>query len=69
MSATEREDRGTDPELERVLHEELRRLPEKYRDPLVACYLQGQTTEEAAQRLGCPRGTVLSRLSRRARAS
>jgi RNA polymerase sigma factor (sigma-70 family) len=64
MSATEREDRGTDPELERVLHEELGRLPEKYRDPLVACYLQGQTTEEAAQRLGCPRGTVLSRLSR-----
>jgi RNA polymerase sigma factor (sigma-70 family) len=46
------------------LYAELARLPEKYRAPLVLCYLEGQTTEEAAQRLGCPRGTILSRLAR-----
>ena len=28
------------------------------------CYLEGLSTEEAALRIGCPRGTVLSRLSR-----
>ena len=28
------------------------------------CYLEGLTTEAAARRLGCPKGTVLSRLSR-----
>src|SRR5262245_60309931 len=57
-------DRETDWELGRALHEELGRLPEKSREALVACYLQGQTTEEAARQLGCPRGTVLSRLAR-----
>ncbi len=46
------------------LHEELARLPEKYREPLVLCYLEGLTTDEASRRLGCPQGTVLSRLSR-----
>ena len=46
------------------LHEEIARLPEKYRAAVVLCYLEGLTTEAAAQRLGCPQGTVLSRLSR-----
>jgi RNA polymerase sigma factor (sigma-70 family) len=46
------------------LHEELARLPEKYRVPLVLCYLQGMTTEVAARQLGCPQGTILCRLSR-----
>jgi RNA polymerase sigma factor (sigma-70 family) len=46
------------------LYAELARLPEKYRAPLVLCYLEGQTTEEAARQLGCPRGTILSRLAR-----
>ncbi len=32
--------------------------------PIVLCYLEGLTAEAAAQQLGCPRGTVLSRLSR-----
>jgi cobalt-zinc-cadmium efflux system membrane fusion protein len=50
-------------ELRPVLFEELERLGEKYRLPVVLCYLQGLTTAEAAKRLGCPKGTVHSRLS------
>jgi RNA polymerase sigma factor (sigma-70 family) len=50
-------------DLRPVLDEEVGRLPEKYRLPVILCYLAGQTTEEAARRLGCARGTVLSRLA------
>jgi RNA polymerase sigma factor (sigma-70 family) len=50
-------------DLRPVLDEEVRRLPEKYRRPVLLCYLGGRTTEEAARQLGCPRGTVLSRLA------
>lgn len=47
-----------------ILHEELARLPDRLRAPLVLCYLEGLTHELAAQRLGCPVGTVRSRLAR-----
>ena len=47
-----------------VLDEEINRLPTKYRLPVLLCYLQGLSSEEAAQRLGCAKGTVFSRLSR-----
>jgi RNA polymerase sigma factor (sigma-70 family) len=47
-----------------VIQEELARLPERLRAPLVLCYLQGMTHELAAGQLGCPVGTVRSRLSR-----
>jgi RNA polymerase sigma factor (sigma-70 family) len=46
-----------------VVDEEVDRLPERLRRAVVLCYLEGLTTDEAARRLGCPRGTVLSRLS------
>jgi len=51
-------------DLRPVLDEEVDRLPAKYRAAVVLCHLQGLTNEEAARRLGCPKGTVLSRLSR-----
>ncbi|HEV3165089.1 MAG TPA: sigma-70 family RNA polymerase sigma factor [Isosphaeraceae bacterium] len=46
------------------LDEEIRRLPSKFREPLVLCHLQGMRHEDAAQHLGCPVGTIESRLSR-----
>jgi RNA polymerase sigma factor (sigma-70 family) len=51
-------------ELGPVLDEEVGRLPVKYRVPLVLCYLQGRTNEQAARELGWPRGTVATRLAR-----
>jgi RNA polymerase sigma factor (sigma-70 family) len=47
-----------------LLDEELQRLPEKYRVPLVLSYLQGMTNQEIASRMNCPIGTVFTRLAR-----
>src|SRR5215469_8810064 len=46
-----------------ALEEELQRLPERHRLPLVLCYLEGKTNEQAAQILGCPQGSMSARLS------
>jgi RNA polymerase sigma factor (sigma-70 family) len=49
-------------EADEVLHRELARLPDKFRAPLVLCYLEGLTRDEAAQRMGWPVSTLKSRL-------
>jgi RNA polymerase sigma factor (sigma-70 family) len=51
-------------DLRRVLDEEINQLPGKYRQAFVLCHLQGKTNPQAAQELGCPVGTILSRLAR-----
>jgi RNA polymerase sigma factor (sigma-70 family) len=54
-------------ELRSLLDEELTRLPAKLRAPLVLCYLEGLTQDEAAAQLGCSKITC-RRLLERARA-
>ena len=53
-----------EPDLAPILQEELAGLPDRYRQPMVLCYLEGLACEEAADRLGWPVGTVKSRLAR-----
>lgn len=60
---TEHPDSVERDELSALLDAEIARLPERLRRPVVLCYLGGQSTEDAARELGCPRGTVLSRLA------
>jgi RNA polymerase sigma factor (sigma-70 family) len=47
-----------------ILHQEIERLPGRYRTAIVLCDLEGLTHEEAARRLGRPVGTISARLSR-----
>jgi RNA polymerase sigma factor (sigma-70 family) len=47
-----------------ILHEEIDRLPEHYRLPLLLCDLESQSHQEAARRLGWPLGTLKSRQAR-----
>jgi RND family efflux transporter MFP subunit len=51
-------------DLRPILDEELSRLPERLRRPLILCHLEGKSNEEAARELGCRLGTIYSRLSR-----
>ena len=55
----------SEPELDYgPLIAEIDRLPERFRAPVVLHYFEGPSAEAIAERLGCPRGTVLSRLAR-----
>lgn len=51
-------------EVRQVLDEEMARLPEKYRLPLLLCYLEGKTQDEAARELGWGQGVFRGRLDR-----
>src|SRR5262249_46148741 len=57
-SAADREDN------KRLITEELARLPERYRLPVVLYYLEGRTYDDAAARIGCPKGTLSTRLTK-----
>jgi len=66
MTADETEvQAGLDREEARpILRDEVGRLPEKYRAPIVLCYFEGRSHEEAAAQLAWPVGTVKGRLAR-----
>ena len=61
-----------DPRVARAEHDEIRslidaeleRLPARFRAPVILCDVQGHTHEQAAAQIGCPVGTVKSRLAR-----
>jgi hypothetical protein len=55
---------GISGDVSAALHDEIDRLPNHYRAPIVLCDLQGRTYEDAARSLGCPVGTLKSRLAR-----
>jgi RNA polymerase sigma factor (sigma-70 family) len=47
-----------------ALDEEINSLPDKYRLPIVLCYFEEKTNEEAAALLGCPAGSMSGRLQK-----
>ena len=51
-------------DLAEVLHDEIDRLPEQFRAPIVLCDMEGMTEGQVARRLGRPIGTIRSQLSR-----
>jgi RNA polymerase sigma factor (sigma-70 family) len=55
---------GIPDDLGKILHDEIHRLPERYRAPIVLCCLEGLTQGQAALSLGWPVGTVQSGLAR-----
>lgn len=51
-------------ELAALLHDELVRLPDRYRDPVILCHLHGVTQADAAKQLGLPVGTIATHVRR-----
>ncbi len=64
MQPTNREPERPAFEIEGLVREELGQLPERYRQALTLCYLEGLSCEQAAGRIGCPVGTVKTRVVR-----
>jgi len=64
MPPREQLDEPTWQEVRSVLDEEIVRLPRKYRAPIVLCYLEGKTHEQAAKEMGWVKTTLTSRLAR-----
>ena len=61
-------DRAEVADLTAILDEEIARLPQYQRGPVVLCELEGQPRQEAAAKLGISEGTLSSRLARARRA-
>ncbi len=64
MTRPEARGPGSGPDIRPLIDQELYRLPARFREPVVLCDLEGKTRKEAAEKLGCPEGTVASRLAR-----
>src|SRR5262245_20394866 len=64
MSLAEPLCNDTANDLRPIIDQEVQRLPAKYRLPIILCYLEGKTNDEAAEQLHCPTGTVKTRLTR-----
>ena len=63
-SGTPADELAIERERAQALHDEIDRLPDAFRLPVVLCYFEGLTVDEAARRLRCPAGTIGSRLAR-----
>jgi RNA polymerase sigma factor (sigma-70 family) len=64
LSAVDPQAEASWHEAQEVLDDELQRLPDRYRLPLILCYLQGLTRDEAAVQLGWTAGRLKGLLDR-----
>ncbi len=64
MASTEPLDELTWQELRTVLDEEIGQLGDKHSAPVVLCYFQGLSLDQAAKELGCPKSTLARRLAK-----